>query len=91
MYVAAVFLPLLGAIIAGLFGRAIGDRAAQIVTCVLMAISAVFGCIIFYIVALQGLDKPLIVPVFEWISVGDLQGQLVRCSSIRSPLSWSSW
>ncbi len=73
MYVAAVFLPLLGAIIAGLFGRAIGDRASQLVTCGLMAVSAVFGCVIFYVVALQGLDKPLIIPVFEWISVGDLK------------------
>ena len=73
MYVAAVFLPLLGAIVAGLFGRAIGDRAAQLVTCGLMAISAVFGCIIFYVVALEGIDAPLIVPVFEWIAVGDLK------------------
>ncbi len=32
MYVAAIFLPLLGSIVAGLFGRFIGDRGAQIVT-----------------------------------------------------------
>ena len=41
MYVAAVFLPLLGAIITGLFGRAMGDRASQLVTCGLMLIAAV--------------------------------------------------
>lgn len=33
MYALAIFLPLLGAIIAGLGGRWIGDRGAQIVTC----------------------------------------------------------
>ena len=31
--VAVVFLPLLAAIIAGFFGRAIGDRGSQLVTC----------------------------------------------------------
>ena len=33
MEAAVVFLPLLGAAIAGLFGRVIGDRLAQLVTC----------------------------------------------------------
>ena len=32
MFAAAIFLPLLGAIVAGFFGRWIGDRGAQIVT-----------------------------------------------------------
>ena len=40
MSVAAVFLPLLGAIIAGFFGRWIGDRGAQLVTCLAMLGSA---------------------------------------------------
>ena len=31
MAIAVVFLPLLGAIIAGFFGRLIGDRGAQLV------------------------------------------------------------
>ena len=35
-----VFLPLIGAIVAGLFGRLIGDRASQLVTCSLMGLSA---------------------------------------------------
>ena len=33
MYAAIVFLPLLGAVVAGLFGRIIGDRIAQLVVC----------------------------------------------------------
>ena len=40
---AAVFLPLLGAITAGLFGRFIGDRGAQIVTCACLTLAAIFS------------------------------------------------
>jgi len=32
MYTAIVFLPLLGFLVAGLFGRQIGARAAEIIT-----------------------------------------------------------
>ena len=39
MYAAIVFLPLLGALIAGFGGRIIGDRGAHIVTCGAMALS----------------------------------------------------
>ena len=33
MFVLCIFLPLIAAFIAGLFGRLIGDRGAQYVTC----------------------------------------------------------
>ena len=56
MPVAAVFLPLVGSIIAGFFGRWIGDRGAQLVTCVALAIAAVFGCIVFVDVAGEPLE-----------------------------------
>ena len=39
--VAIVLLPLAGAIIAGLFGRLIGDRGAQLIACSLLGLSAV--------------------------------------------------
>ena len=41
MYTAIVFLPLLGALIAGLFGRVIGHRPAEIITSSLLVIAAV--------------------------------------------------
>ena len=47
MYAAIVFLPLLGAVVAGLFGRIIGDRIAHLVTCGLMAASMLLGAICF--------------------------------------------
>ena len=54
MSAAAVFLPLLGAIIAGFFGRWIGDRGAQLVTCLAMLASAAAGVVLFVQVALHG-------------------------------------
>ena len=40
MLIAAVFFPLLGAFIAGFFGRIIGDRASQVVTCLGIGLAA---------------------------------------------------
>jgi NADH-quinone oxidoreductase subunit L len=48
MYTAIVFLPLLGALVAGLFGRMIGHRPAEIITSSLLVISAVLSWIAFY-------------------------------------------
>src|ERR1700750_1316096 len=47
MAVAVVFLPLIAAIIAGFFGRVIGDRGAQLVTCGALLLSAVLGLFLF--------------------------------------------
>ena len=72
MYVAAIFLPLLGAIIAGLFGRRIGDRASMYVTSGLLCVSAVLGAIILYEVgfAKTGPQEPI--RLFTWMASGDL-------------------
>ncbi len=65
LYVLLVFSPLLGAVVAGLFGRLIGDRASQLVTCGLMGVSALAS-----IVALVGLgEEPFKVPLFTWMAV----------------------
>jgi len=69
--VAAVFLPLVGSIIAGFFGRWIGDRGAQLVTCIALALAAVFGCIVFVDVAVHGQSR--VIDLFNWIDTGDLQ------------------
>jgi len=45
LYIILVFAPLLGAIIAGLFGRIIGDRGSQLVTCGLMGVAALCSVI----------------------------------------------
>ncbi|MGH6989146.1 MAG: NADH-quinone oxidoreductase subunit L [Stellaceae bacterium] len=71
MAIIAVFLPLLGAFIAGFFGRVIGDRAAQIVTCAALGISAIFGLILFSDVALM--HHAFVQPLFTWMDVGRLK------------------
>jgi NADH-quinone oxidoreductase subunit L len=71
--IAAIFLPLLGAFIAGCFGRWIGDRGAQIVTCAGICLAAVFGVILFVEVALGGQVRAT--DLFTWIDTGDLQVQ----------------
>jgi NADH-quinone oxidoreductase subunit L len=40
LFAVAVFAPLLGSLVAGLFGRAIGDKAAQAVTILCMILAA---------------------------------------------------
>jgi NADH-quinone oxidoreductase subunit L len=59
MYQAIVFLPLVGFLIAGLFGRAIGARASEIVTTSLLGIAALLSWVAFYQVgyAAQGTTR----------------------------------
>ena len=43
MYQAIVFLPLLGCLVAGLFGRWIGARGAELLTSALLIVSALLS------------------------------------------------
>ncbi len=54
MISAIVFLPLLGFLIAGLFGRRMGARPSEIVTTTLLFVSCLFSWIIFIRVGLGG-------------------------------------
>jgi NADH-quinone oxidoreductase subunit L len=69
VYAAIVFLPLLGAFIAGLFGRVIGARGSELVTTVLLFVSAALSCTAFYQVALLG--HSTITQIMPWITSGD--------------------
>ncbi len=71
MYTAAIFLPLLGAAIAGFFGRQIGDRASQIVTCGGVGLGAVLSIPIFFDVAIGGNEH--IVMLANFISSGTFE------------------
>ena len=63
-----VFLPLLGSVLAGLFGRSLGDRGAQWVTCVLVGTSALLSIVIFFDVGIHG--NAYTVQLFTWIDSG---------------------
>ncbi|MCB8820676.1 NADH-quinone oxidoreductase subunit L [Microvirga rosea] len=71
MYQAIVFLPLVGFLIAGLFGRIIGPRPSEIITTALLFVVAVLSWISFIQVGFG--DGATRVQVAQWMSVGDLQ------------------
>src|SRR5436305_14835019 len=68
MAVAVVFLPLIAAIIAGFFGRTIGDRGAQLVTCGALLLSAVLGLFLFR--DILATDEVRVIPLANWIIAG---------------------
>ena len=71
MFVGAVFLPLLGSAIAGLFGRWMGDKAAQMTTVICMVLAAVCGLAAFYQVALG--HAPATVEILTFLDVGGFE------------------
>jgi NADH-quinone oxidoreductase subunit L len=71
MYALAIFLPLIGAVLAGFGGRWLQDRGAQVVTCVCMLVSAAIACVILAEVALGG--EPRTIELFSWINSGTFE------------------
>ncbi len=71
MYSAIVFLPLVGALVAGFGGRLIGDRGAQVVTCGAMLVASTLGVVAFWEVAIGG--RTLTVEVLPWIVSGSFE------------------
>jgi NADH-quinone oxidoreductase subunit L len=65
-----VFLPLLGFLIAGLFGKQIGDKASEYVTCGFMVIAALLSWVNFTGFWLGGAE-PFTVQVFNWMTIGN--------------------
>jgi NADH-quinone oxidoreductase subunit L len=70
LYAVAVFAPLLGSIVAGLFGRAIGDRAAQAVTIICMILASICGVAAFVSLVYGG-GSPGVVSLGTWVEAGD--------------------
>ncbi len=72
MYDLIVFLPLLGFLIAGLFGRQIGPRASELVTTSLLGVSAFLAWIAFFSVGAGHQEQALVIPVANWLTSGKL-------------------
>ncbi len=72
MYSAILFLPLIGAIIAGLFGRMIGHKAAEYITSALLVLAALLSWIVFYDIGLSADGTKAKVELFQWITSGRL-------------------
>ncbi len=63
-----IFLPLIGSIISGLFGKKISSRQAEILTSGLVTIAAVLSIVVFFKVLTQGYENNIIIST--WISSG---------------------
>ncbi|HZH52268.1 MAG TPA: NADH-quinone oxidoreductase subunit L [Microvirga sp.] len=70
MYHAIVFLPLVGFLIAGMFGRILGARPSELITTGLLFVSAVLSWVAFFSVAYG--DGATRVQVAQWMVSGDL-------------------
>ena len=64
-----VFLPLLGSIIAGFWGRRLGDKISLYLTSSLLLISMTLSWITFWQLSSNHVDK--VYPLMEWMNVGD--------------------
>jgi len=71
MYQAIVFLPLIGFLIAFLFGRSLGARASEVVTTGFLFLSCLLSWIVFIRTGFGGVDARA--QVMNWITVGNLK------------------
>lgn len=71
MYLAIVFLPLLGAALAGLLPKLTGIVGAQIITTGLLILSAILSLYAFYDVAYLGHEQ--VVEIARWFSIGSFE------------------
>src|SRR5262245_50923345 len=71
IYEAIVFLPALGALIAGFFGRALGARPSELITTSLLGLAAALSWVAFWQV---GIDAQLVrAPILRWVTSGELE------------------
>tara|TARA_B100001057_G_scaffold157546_1_gene158185 strand:+ start:272 stop:2185 length:1914 start_codon:yes stop_codon:yes gene_type:complete len=82
MEISIIALPLIASIISGFFGKFIGDRNSEIITSLLVTISAILSSFVLYEVILNKYEDNIIIAT--WISSGTLD---VNWSMKIDPLS----
>jgi len=65
MYLAIIVLPLLGSIVSGFFGRKVGVKGSQIITCGSVIITTILVILAFFEVGLNNI--PVSINLFRWI------------------------
>ena len=65
MYLAIITLPLLGSIVSGFFGRKVGVRGAQFITCACVIITTSLAIVTFFEVGFNNI--PVSISLFRWI------------------------
>jgi NADH-ubiquinone oxidoreductase chain 5 len=63
MYLSIIFLPLIGSIISGFFGRKVGVKGAQIITCVCVITTSILSIISFLEVGIN--NTPVYIELFK--------------------------
>ena len=73
LYLIVPVAPLIGALVAGLFGWAIGRRGAHWITILLMIVSTAVSAVVFFDVLGGGTDN---VTVYKWLDSGNTSFQI---------------
>jgi NADH-quinone oxidoreductase subunit L len=74
IYQAILFLPLIGAILAGVMGNRLGEHAAEYTATILLCLAAIFsiGAFLFILPTFEA-GKPVILPILHFLDSGTLQ------------------
>ena len=65
MYLSLIYLPLLGSIVSGFFGRKVGVNGAQVITCTCVVITTILAIISFFEVGLS--NTSVSISLFRWV------------------------
>ena len=71
MEISIIALPLIASIISGFFGKLIGDRSSEIITSLLVSISAIFSVLVLYEVVVNQYQENIIIAT--WIALDRLK------------------
>lgn len=72
IYQAIVFLPLLGALIAGLLGGIIGHKLSEYITCSFMVVAAILSWVVFFNIGFGEPNQLIQTDILPWIKSGAL-------------------
>ena len=70
IYKAIVFLPIIGALIAGFFGRVLGHRPAELITTACLLVAAALSWVVFWQVGIG--HKTESIKLMQWVTSGNL-------------------
>ncbi len=70
MYLTILFLPLLGSVLSGFFGRKIGVTGSHIITITCLILSSILASIAFYEVIIA--ESPVEINITQWVNSGNL-------------------
>jgi len=59
VYLAIIILPLLGSIVSGFFGRKIGTKGSQVITCFCVLLTTILSIIAYFEVGLNNIPEKI--------------------------------